>query len=77
MEITILTFGQITDITGTAEWKEAGIMDTETLRQKLEGQFTALSQVKYAMAVDKKMINANTQLTDGAVVALLPPFSGG
>ena len=72
-----MAFGQIPDITGQAEWKESDVSDTDRLRQKLEAQFEPLSKIKYAIAVDKKMVSTNTPLSDGAVVALLPPFSGG
>jgi molybdopterin converting factor small subunit len=32
---------------------------------------------KYVIAVDKKVANENTTLTENSIVALLPPFSGG
>lgn len=77
MEITILAFGQIADLIGLNTWKEQDVPDTNELKQKLEAQFAPLSQTKYAIAVNRKMVSDNTPLTDGTVVALLPPFSGG
>jgi molybdopterin converting factor small subunit len=36
-----------------------------------------MSGVKYIIAVDKKVIQENTVISETSNVALLPPFSGG
>ena len=77
MSINILLFGQLTDITGTDRLVVSDITDTDRLVTKLHHQFPALSQSKYLIAVDKKLIAVNTSLNDQSTVALLPPFSGG
>ena len=77
MELSILTFGQITDITSKSELKVTGINTTDELNKKLVELFPALSSVKYSIAVNRKVIQQNTELKDGDTVALLPPFSGG
>ena len=33
--------------------------------------------VKYRIAIDKKIITSNTAITETSDIALLPPFSGG
>ena len=77
MEIRILTFGQITVITGseTLVWKD--VRDTDSLQQQLNEQYPALQHTKYMLAVNKQVISGNTILEDKTTVALLPPFSGG
>lgn len=77
MQLTILFFGQLTDITGEASIQLKDIADTDALVLVLNQKFPVLINSKYAMAVDKKVINNNTRLTNNCTVALLPPFSGG
>ena len=77
MQLTILFFGQLTDITSEAFIQLADVADTDALTILLHKKFPALANSKYAIAVDKKVINSNTLLTNNCTVALLPPFSGG
>ena len=77
MEITILVFGPIIDITGKATWKISEIRSTGELTAKLVKQFPDLALIKYAMAVNKILIQNDAILNDNDTVALLPPFSGG
>lgn len=77
MEINLLAFGQIAEITGKSTWKMTGIKDTNILIKKLEELFPVLVKMKYSIAVNKKVIQENTVLNDNDTIALLPPFSGG
>lgn len=77
MEINLLAFGQITEITGKSAWKMAGIKDTNILIKNLEEQFPAFVKMKYSIAVNKKVIQENTAINENDTIALLPPFSGG
>lgn len=77
MEIKILAFGKIADITGRKEMKWKGISTTTSLKEKLEQEFPDLQKMKYQLAVNKKLANGDTPLEDQAEVALLPPYSGG
>ncbi len=76
MNVKILAFGQIAEITGQSE-SIVTAKDTDGLRLRLTEQFSALKATQFAMAVNKKVISENTVLNDGDTVALLPPFSGG
>ena len=77
MEINLLAFGQIAEITGKSTWKMTGIKDTNILIKNLEEQFPALVKMKYSIAVNKKVIQENTTINENDTIALLPPFSGG
>lgn len=77
MRVKVLIFGQLTDITGESEIYLNEISDRDELVEKLNQQYPALADSKYAIAVDKKVISQNTRLDDECTVALLPPFSGG
>lgn len=75
MEIKIIAFGRIAEITGKELMLTAS--DTDTLKQQLSGKFPQLSGMKYAIAVNKKMTEGNTELNTNDTVALMPPYSGG
>jgi molybdopterin synthase sulfur carrier subunit len=76
MKLTIIAFGQLTDIIGSSVSIE-NIADTDGLTKKLLADYPVLAGIKYRIAVNKKIINTNTILNDKTAIALLPPFSGG
>jgi molybdopterin converting factor small subunit len=76
MPISIIIFGQLTDILGNSLSLD-DIPDTDNLVKKLNKLYPELVNKKYVIAVDKKVITANTTLSNSNTVALLPPFSGG
>ena len=76
-QIKVLTFGAITEITGSKNFLMQGIDSTQHLVQLLEEKYPRLKAVQYAIAVNKEVIQQNTILDNDATVAILPPFSGG
>lgn len=76
MQIDIITFGQLSELIGGKVELE-NISDTDHLKKTLEERYPGLSEIKYRIAVNKKLITGNTFLTDKTAVALLPAFSGG
>ena len=77
MEITVLTFGMITDVIGKSKFVFTDVASTDELKGKLERDFPGLKNIHYTLAVNKKLVTTSTPLDDNATVALLPPFSGG
>lgn len=77
MEINLLSFGQVADITGKASLKIADVENTNELTLLLAKEYPQLQSIKYSIAVNKKIIRENTQLNHQDTVAILPPFSGG
>jgi len=75
--IDILTFGQLTDITGQSSLQMQVVNDTDELKAMLVEKYPKLAQSKYLIAVNMEVIRGNVKLNPGDVVALLPPFSGG
>lgn len=73
----ILLFGQLAEITGSNIIEVEGCSDTGLLQGLLETKYPGLRDVKYAIAINKKLIQSNTVLAGGESIALLPPFSGG
>jgi molybdopterin synthase sulfur carrier subunit len=77
MKVSLLTFGEVADIVNTSSVHLNNVADVDTLKQLLEEEFPQLKEIKYAVAVNKKIVNHNLTLEDKSIVALLPPFSGG
>ena len=77
MEITVLFFGMLTDITSTSSLILNEVESTEDVTKKLFNQFPSLSNKVFRLAVNEQLISTTIYLKDGDKVALLPPFSGG
>lgn len=75
MEIKIISFGQIAEITGKEFMLEATGLDS--LKLSLIQKFPELSDKKFAFAVNRKLVQENINLNQNDVVALMPPYSGG
>lgn len=77
MKVSVLTFGEVADIVNTSSFSMNNVADIDTLKRSLEDKFPQLKEIKYAVAVNKKIVNHNLILEDESIIALLPPFSGG
>jgi molybdopterin converting factor small subunit len=77
MEIQVMVFGQLTDITGSGLIGVKNVTDSNSLLLSLEEKYPKLADIKFAIAVDKKVITENTILNQASSVVLMPPFSGG
>jgi len=77
MGVTVLFFGQLTDITSSASIDWPMVTDSDTLKQEIVQRFPSLASKTFRLAVGKQLITANTILREGQTIAFLPPFSGG
>lgn len=77
MQINVIIFGRLKDITGSGSFKIDGVADTNAMVAEMNSRFPALAEMQYAIAVGKELIVDNTRLQDNDTVALLPPYSGG
>jgi molybdopterin synthase sulfur carrier subunit len=76
MSIKIKTFGKLAELVGDHDFKIVA-RDTDTLKAELFSQFPLLVEMKFFIAINNRMVKTNTSFGDDAVIALLPPFSGG
>jgi len=73
----IKVFGQLTEVLGAHELQREIVSDTDLLKRNLISEFPDLAGYSFAIAIDKKIVVSNQTIREGAVIALLPPFSGG
>ncbi|TDO19566.1 MoaD/ThiS family protein [Pedobacter duraquae] len=76
VKVKLIAFGQLAEILGDDELN-LNAADTNGLKDALNQRFPELKNKKYVLAVNKQVVSINILLTEGATVALLPPFSGG
>lgn len=77
MQIKIMVFGPLQDITGWQEQTLENILDSEILVEELENNFPELKNMEFRIALNRNLIEQKTLFQDQDEVALLPPFSGG
>lgn len=77
MSLSILFFGQLTDIVGYSQLVVDFVEDTDQLNKMLLTQYPHLAYTKYVITVNRKIVRTKTALSPNVEVALLPPFSGG
>ena len=77
MSIQVKLFGVLADVVGQPELLLKNIGDTDSLKEKMISDFPKLKMHSFVVAVYKKISNENQVLSNGDVVALLPPFAGG
>jgi len=76
MSINIISFGSLTDITGSSLTMPV-VQDTDSLISELKKMYPALAHKKILIALNTTMVQENTALKENDTVAILPPFSGG
>ena len=75
--VEIKLFGQIAQMAGKDRLSIAGITDTNQLRETINAMYPELKDIDYAIAIEKKIVREKQSISEGSMIALLPPFSGG
>jgi len=75
--IKVLAFGMIAEKIEATEFYLQHIKTTDEFMEYLTEKYPQLQGMKFTLSLNKNIINKNTAISEGSVVALLPPFSGG
>jgi molybdopterin converting factor small subunit len=75
--IRLKAFGMLAEKMGTDSLEIENPGSSEVLKQQLLSQFPELKGMTFRMALDRKLLQADTDISQGQEIALLPPFSGG
>jgi len=76
MEIEIISFGKISEFIGNQKMTiDCGT--TDELKTHLENIFPQLAGMKYKLALNKNLVQQNSEINNSDSIAIMPPFSGG
>jgi sulfur-carrier protein len=75
--MSIMVFGQLAEITGSSAISIEKVDDTDALQETLHKLYPSLKQKTFLIAVDKKIVDKKSEISNNSEIALLPPFSGG
>jgi len=77
MEIKVMFFGVLAEVTGTGFRHYNGITSFGDLRMRINDEFPVLFHYNYRIALNNEFCNEDPVLKDGDEIACIPPFSGG
>ena len=77
MKINVLLFGILADAVKQSVIEMENIHDTDSLRENIKEMNATFRDVKFVIAVNKKIVAGNQPVNENDEVALLPPFAGG
>ena len=77
MEVKVLFFGVLTEVTGCDCRYFSEVKSIDELRLKLEDDFPEIGHYKFRISLNNNIIENNQILNDSDEVALMPPFAGG
>jgi molybdopterin synthase sulfur carrier subunit len=77
MEVKVLFFGVLADITGTNSKHFRDVKSLAGLKLKIQDDFPEVIHYNYRISLNNELTDKDLLLNDGDEVALMPPFAGG
>ena len=77
MEINVLFFGVLAEVTGTGRKHYHDIKSFGDLTKRIGDDFPEIEHFNFRIAVNNKIVNEDPLLRQDDEVAYLPPFAGG
>jgi sulfur-carrier protein len=77
MQVKVLFFGVIAEVTGTNCKHYAEVISVGDLKLKIQDDFPEVVHYNFRISLNNEIIDNDPRLTDGDEVALMPPFAGG
>lgn len=77
MEIKVLFFGVLAEVTGTSCKQYPVVSTIKDLSQRITDDFPEIVHYNYRIALNNEIIVGEPSLRSGDEVAFLPPFAGG
>jgi molybdopterin converting factor small subunit len=77
MEVKVLFFGVLAEVTGTAIKYYLNVNNMSDLRFRISDDFPEIVHYNYRIAINNQIIDGEPPLKSGDEVAFLPPFAGG
>jgi sulfur-carrier protein len=77
MEVKVLFFGVLAEVTGTSCRHYSDVKSVAGLRFRIEDDFPEVVHYNFLISLNNVLTDNDLLLNDGDEVALLPPFEGG
>jgi sulfur-carrier protein len=77
MEIQVLFFGVLAEVTKTGFMHYRGVTSYAELKIRIVDDFPEIAHYNFRIAVNNELIDDDLLLKDGDEVAYMPPFAGG
>jgi len=77
MEIKVLFFGVLAEVTNTSLKHYRDITSFSDLMHRIQDDYPEIIHYNYRISVNNEIINEDPMLNDSDEVACLPPFAGG
>lgn len=77
IKVTVKLYGILAEIAGKPSLILENVSDSDDLKKHLLYLFPEMREHTFIVAVNNKLINKPTKLTNGDEIAVMPPFSGG
>ncbi|GAO44422.1 MoaD/ThiS family protein [Flavihumibacter petaseus] len=74
---TVLLFGQLAEKCGSKEIVVAADQSAAAVIEAIHEAYPVLADIPFRVAVNRKLVDIQDEIPQGAEIALLPPFSGG
>lgn len=77
MEIKVLFFGVLAEVTGINCKHYSGVKSFADLNGRIEDEFPEIVHYNFRFSLNNVLIDKEPVLNDGDEIALMPPFAGG
>jgi len=77
MDIKVLFFGVLAEVTGANCKQYHEVISFDELKLRIQDDFPEVVHYNYRISVNNEIINNDAILRNSDEVALLPPFAGG
>jgi sulfur-carrier protein len=77
MEIKVLFFGVLAEVTGTSFRSYSEITSLSDLKLRIRDDFPEVDHYSFRISVNNELTDSEPLLKNGDEVAYLPPFAGG
>ncbi len=77
MDINVIFFGVLTEVTGTSRKHYGNVKSFSDLRHRIEDDFPGIIHYNFRIAVNNEISDGEPVLKEADEVAYLPPFAGG
>ncbi len=77
MQVKVLFFGVLSEVTGTDCKYYREVKSINELRHKIMDEYPGIEHYSFRISLNNELIDEDRGIADNDEVALMPPFAGG